>query len=174
MLSMCQQHFKLTLSYPDTLTDETDRELYELKWRKRKVGSTCAAASVRLVRNGSCPLPCVCLCDADVRFLGELFKKKLLSEKIVHGVLAALLQNRVDPPEYVRSGVAAKRVLMRYRLDIEMLCELMGVVGGKIDQNQRAAEYMSRYFERVRSLSTNENLTIRLRFMLRVRPLRMH
>jgi hypothetical protein len=40
LLSMCQQNFESKMSIPDSVKDdEPARALYELKWRKRKIGS---------------------------------------------------------------------------------------------------------------------------------------
>jgi translation initiation factor 4G len=54
-----------------------------------------------------CVLWLIPYCVADVRFLGELFKKKLLSERIVHACIVSLLQNQTDPEECVMRATCA-------------------------------------------------------------------
>ncbi|KAI9100741.1 hypothetical protein K1719_024103 [Acacia pycnantha] len=50
--------------------------------------------------------------------------------------------------------------------DIEALCKLMSTIGEMID-HPKAKEHMDAYFERMKLLSNNMNLSSRVRFMLR-------
>ncbi|KAK9911162.1 hypothetical protein M0R45_035084 [Rubus argutus] len=85
----------------------------------------------------------------NIRFIGGLYKKKMLTESIMHHCIKKLLGQQQDPDEE----------------DIEALCKLMSTIGEMID-HPRAKERMDAYFERMKSLSNNMNLSSRVRLML--------
>ncbi|XP_028552339.1 eukaryotic translation initiation factor 4G isoform X2 [Dendrobium catenatum] len=86
----------------------------------------------------------------NIRLIGELYKKKMLTERIMHECIQKLLGYYQNPDEE----------------DIESLCKLMSTIGGMIDHS-KARERMDAYFDRIAMLSTNEQLSARLRFMLK-------
>ncbi|RDX78681.1 Eukaryotic translation initiation factor 4G [Mucuna pruriens] len=86
----------------------------------------------------------------NIRLIGELYKKKMLTERIMHECIKKLLGQYQDPDEE----------------DIEALCKLMSTIGEMID-HPKAKEHMDAYFERKKSLSNNMNLSSRVRFMLK-------
>ncbi|KAK4269854.1 hypothetical protein QN277_022959 [Acacia crassicarpa] len=86
----------------------------------------------------------------NIRLIGELYKKKMLTERIMHECIKKLLGSYQDPDEE----------------DIEALCKLMSTIGEMID-HPKAKEHMDAYFERMKLLSNNMNLSSRVRFMLR-------
>ncbi|XP_014523092.1 eukaryotic translation initiation factor 4G isoform X2 [Vigna radiata var. radiata] len=86
----------------------------------------------------------------NIRLIGELYKKKMLTERIMHSCIKKLLGQYQDPDEE----------------DIEALCKLMSTIGEMID-HPKAKEHMDAYFEMMRSLSNNMNLSSRVRFMLK-------
>ncbi|KAL2336934.1 hypothetical protein Fmac_011380 [Flemingia macrophylla] len=86
----------------------------------------------------------------NIRLIGELYKKKMLTERIMHECIKKLLGQYQDPDEE----------------DIEALCKLMSTIGEMID-HPKAKEHMDAYFEMMRSLSVNMNLSSRVRFMLK-------
>ncbi|XP_004492237.1 eukaryotic translation initiation factor 4G-like [Cicer arietinum] len=86
----------------------------------------------------------------NIRLIGELYKKKMLTERIMHECIKKLLGQFQDPDEE----------------DIEALCKLMSTIGEMID-HPKAKEHMDVYFERMKSLSNNMNLSSRVRFMLK-------
>ncbi|KAK7373490.1 hypothetical protein VNO80_06900 [Phaseolus coccineus] len=86
----------------------------------------------------------------NIRLIGELYKKKMLTERIMHECIKKLLGQYQDPDEE----------------DIEALCKLMSTIGEMID-HPKAKEHMDAYFEMMRSLSNNMNLSSRVRFMLK-------
>lgn len=86
----------------------------------------------------------------NIRLIGELYKKKMLTERIMHECIQKLLGQCQDPDEE----------------DIEALCKLMSTIGEVIDQ-PRAKEHMDAYFEMMSKLSSNQKLSSRLRFMLK-------
>ena len=75
---------------------EEDAVLFELKFRKRKLGN------VEFIGEKLYPLsqPTTCSFPATLLRAGELFKKGLLPESIVHGALKGLLANIQTPTEY--------------------------------------------------------------------------
>jgi translation initiation factor 4G len=86
----------------------------------------------------------------NIRLIGELYKKKMLTERIMHACIQKLLGQYQDPDEE----------------DVEALCKLMSTIGEMID-HQKAKEIMDIYFERMKTLSNNMNLSSRVRFMLK-------
>lgn len=86
-----------------------------------------------------------------VRFIGELFKLMMLTERIMHECIKKLLSN-IDNPE---------------EEDIESLCRLMMTVGKMLD-HEKANSHMNVYFSRMATMATNKNLSSRARFMIQV------
>ncbi|KAJ1025192.1 hypothetical protein NDA16_002697 [Ustilago loliicola] len=85
-----------------------------------------------------------------VRFIGELFKLNMLTERIMHLCIKKLLANATDPEEE----------------EIESLCKLMTTVGKLLD-NEKARGHMDVYFQRMKEMSQNEAaINSRMRFML--------
>jgi len=85
----------------------------------------------------------------NIRFIGELFKAKMLTEKIMHECLIKLLGDIENPDDD----------------EVECLCKLMTTIGKSID-HPKARSHMDEYFTRMKEMSQNLNLALRLRFML--------
>ncbi|KAM0934209.1 putative MIF4G-like, type 3, MIF4G-like domain superfamily protein [Dioscorea sansibarensis] len=86
----------------------------------------------------------------NIRLIGELYKKKMLTERIMHECITKLLGQYQNPDEE----------------DIEALCKLMSTIGQMID-HPKAKEHMDAYFDMMLKLSTNPKLSSRVRFMLK-------
>ncbi|XP_022770145.1 eukaryotic translation initiation factor 4G-like [Durio zibethinus] len=86
----------------------------------------------------------------NIRLIGELYKKKMLTERIMHECIKKLLGEYEHPDEE----------------DFEALCKLMSTIGDMID-HPKAKEHMDAYFERMAKLSNNMKLSSRVRFMLK-------
>ncbi|XP_057450984.1 eukaryotic translation initiation factor 4G-like isoform X2 [Lotus japonicus] len=86
----------------------------------------------------------------NIRLIGELYKKRMLTERIMHECIKKLLGQYQDPDEE----------------DVEALCKLMSTIGEMID-HPKAKEHMDAYFERMKIFSNNINLSSRVRFMLK-------
>ncbi|KAE9600793.1 putative initiation factor eIF-4 gamma, MA3 [Lupinus albus] len=86
----------------------------------------------------------------NIRLIGELYKKRMLTERIMHECIKKLLGQYQDPDEE----------------DIEALCKLMSTIGEMID-HPKAKVHMDAYFEGIKVLSNNMNLSSRLKFMLK-------
>jgi translation initiation factor 4G len=87
-----------------------------------------------------------------VRFVGELFKLSMISDRIMHSCIKTLLQNIVDPEEE----------------EIESLCKLLSTVGKLLDQSEQGQNRMSVYIMRMRDMMKSASLNSRMRFMLQV------
>ncbi|KAI0079837.1 hypothetical protein K474DRAFT_1658664 [Panus rudis PR-1116 ss-1] len=84
-----------------------------------------------------------------VKFIGELFKLQMLTERIMHECIKKLLSN-VDNPE---------------EEEIESLCKLMTTVGQLLD-TPKARAHMDVYFTRMKELAKSPNVNSRMTFML--------
>eukprot|EP00050_Salpingoeca_kvevrii_P011525 m.16043 g.16043 ORF g.16043 m.16043 type:complete len:804 (-) comp3471_c0_seq1:1830-4241(-) len=85
----------------------------------------------------------------NIRFIGELFKFGLLSEKIPHDCIRQLLSNVTNPvPD-----------------DVECLCKLLKTLGQKLD-HPKAKKHMDAYFARLERLKEGGSLPSRIRFMI--------
>lgn len=84
-----------------------------------------------------------------VRFIGELFKFSMLTEKIMHLCIQKMLSNATTPEEE----------------EIESLCKLLTTVGKLLDEG-KARNYVDVYFERMNSMMSHASMTPRMKFML--------
>ncbi|XP_043725405.1 eukaryotic translation initiation factor 4G-like isoform X2 [Telopea speciosissima] len=89
----------------------------------------------------------------NIRLIGELYKKKMLTERIMHECIKKLLgqDSQYQNPD---------------EEDVEALCKLMSTIGEIID-HPKAKEHMDAYFEMMMKLSNNMKLSSRVRFMLK-------
>jgi translation initiation factor 4G len=87
----------------------------------------------------------------NIQFIGHLYRKKMLTEKIMHECIKKLLADVAAPKQE----------------DLECLAKLMSTVGRQLD-NPNAKNHMDAYFQRVSMLSKNMSLESRIRFMLQV------
>ncbi|KAK1364630.1 MI domain-containing protein [Heracleum sosnowskyi] len=86
----------------------------------------------------------------NIRLIGELYKKKMLTERIMHECIKKLLGQYQNPDEE----------------DLEALCKLMSTIGEMID-HPKAKVHMDAYFDMMAKLSNNMKLSSRVRFMLK-------
>ncbi|KAJ1272086.1 hypothetical protein BS78_06G175800 [Paspalum vaginatum] len=85
----------------------------------------------------------------NIRLIGELYKKKMLTERIMHECINKLLGEYQNPDEE----------------DLEALCKLMSTIGEMID-HPRAKAHMDFYLDLIKKLSKNLRLSSRIRFLL--------
>ncbi|XP_042059861.1 eukaryotic translation initiation factor 4G-like isoform X1 [Salvia splendens] len=86
----------------------------------------------------------------NIRLIGELYKKRMLTERIMHECINKLLGQYQNPDEE----------------NIEALCKLMSTIGGMID-HPKAKEHIDAYYNFMAQLSNNMKLSSRVRFMLK-------
>ncbi|XP_062182870.1 eukaryotic translation initiation factor 4G-like [Phragmites australis] len=86
----------------------------------------------------------------NITFFGELYKKRMLTERIMHECIKKLIGDFHNPDEE----------------NIEALCKLMSTIGEVID-HPKAKQHMDAYFEIMQKLSTSQKLSFRVRFLLR-------
>lgn len=84
-----------------------------------------------------------------IRFIGELFKLQMLTERIMHECVKKLLGNVENPEEE----------------EIESLCKLLTTVGQSLD-TPKARAHMDVYFSRMKELTKSPNVSSRMQFML--------
>ena len=84
-----------------------------------------------------------------VRFIGELFRLSMLTERIMHECIKKLLANTENPEEE----------------DVESLCRLLTTVGKMLD-NPKAKQHMDIYFSRMNVIKNNDKVVSRMRFMI--------
>ncbi|CAG8570984.1 22012_t:CDS:10 [Dentiscutata erythropus] len=85
-----------------------------------------------------------------IRFIGELFKLNMLTERIMHECVKKLLT--------VQHGIPEEE-------EMESLCKLMTTVGQQLD-HAKAKSHMDAYFLRMEDISKNSKLSSRIKFML--------
>ncbi|KAJ7821115.1 hypothetical protein B0H14DRAFT_2832192 [Mycena olivaceomarginata] len=84
-----------------------------------------------------------------IKFIGELFKLQMLTERIMHECVKKLLGNVENPEEE----------------EIESLCKLISTVGSLLD-TAKARAHMDVYFSRMKELGKSNNVSSRMQFML--------
>jgi len=84
-----------------------------------------------------------------IKFIGELFKLQMLTERIMHECVKKLLGNVANPEEE----------------EIESLCKLLTTVGSLLD-TQKARAHMDVYFSRMKELTKSGNVNSRMHYML--------
>ncbi|CAD6912941.1 unnamed protein product [Tilletia controversa] len=84
-----------------------------------------------------------------VRFIGELCKKAMLTERIMHHCVKQLLANTTEPEEE----------------DIESLCKLLTTVGQMMD-SPKYTGLMDIYFQRMHDIVDSGKINSRMRYML--------
>ncbi|CAL5086182.1 unnamed protein product [Urochloa decumbens] len=134
LLNKCQEEFERG-EREEAEADKTEEE-GEIKQTKEEREQKRIRARRRMLGN--------------IRLIGELYKKRMLTERIMHECIKKLFGNYDDPDEE----------------NIEALCKLMSTIGEMID-HVKAKEHMDVYFDIMQRMSTSQKLSSRVRFMLR-------
>eukprot|EP00252_Welwitschia_mirabilis_P009250 TRINITY_DN2166_c0_g2_i1.p1 TRINITY_DN2166_c0_g2~~TRINITY_DN2166_c0_g2_i1.p1 ORF type:complete len:1878 (+),score=408.31 TRINITY_DN2166_c0_g2_i1:386-6019(+) len=133
LLNKCQEEFERN----EREQEEADKDdCGDKKFSEEEKAEKKAAARRRMLGN--------------IRFIGELYKEQMLTERIMHECIRKLLGEFQKPDEE----------------NVEALCKLMTTIGHMID-HKKAKDYIDAYFDRMASMSENHLLPSRLRFMLK-------
>ncbi|KAL5199094.1 hypothetical protein ABZP36_002606 [Zizania latifolia] len=135
LLNKCQEEFERG-EREEAEADKTEEE-GEIKQTKEEREEKRIRARRRMLGN--------------IRLIGELYKKRMLTERIMHECIKKLLGDYQNSPD---------------EENIEALCKLMSTIGEMID-HAKAKEHMDAYFDIMQKLSTSQQLSSRVRFMLR-------
>ncbi|KAG1746335.1 armadillo-type protein [Suillus lakei] len=87
-----------------------------------------------------------------IKFIGELFKLQMLTDRIMHECVKKLLGNVENPEEE----------------EIESLCQLLKTVGQLLD-TPKARVHIDVYFTRMKELGKSFNVSSRMQFTLQLR-----
>ena len=87
-----------------------------------------------------------------VRFIGELYKLGMLTERIMHECVKKLVDYEGIPDE----------------AEVESLCNLLKTIGQPLDSTEKGPKMMDAYFTKINEMIVIEGLPSRLRFMLMV------
>lgn len=88
-----------------------------------------------------------------VRFIGELYKLGMLTERIMHECVKKLVDYEGVPDE----------------AEVESLTSLLRTIGQPLDHTEKGPKMMDAYFTKINEMVVIEGLPSRLRFMLMVR-----
>jgi translation initiation factor 4G len=86
-----------------------------------------------------------------IQFIGELYKLRMLTERIMHECIKKLLAGVDNPQEE----------------EIESLCRLLTAIGRLLD-NPKGRAHMDIYFTRMKGLEESSNVAPRIQFILQV------
>ncbi|XP_066928112.1 eukaryotic translation initiation factor 4 gamma 3-like isoform X2 [Clytia hemisphaerica] len=87
----------------------------------------------------------------NIRFIGELFKLKMISEKIMHECILKLI--RVSKPDSMEDH-------------LECLCKLLSTVGKQLD-HEEAKPRMDQYFQQIEKIIEKKKISSRIKFALK-------
>jgi translation initiation factor 4G len=128
---------KLAKMHPDDrVAEEADLDEKMMKLKKRMLGN--------------------------IKFIGELYKKGLISSKIMHACVAELIGTTDDRGEL--SGFKKEQDIE----DLELLCKFLQTVGGTLESKANSSQkvQIDLYFDRLKQLSKDKVIPARIRFRL--------
>ncbi|KAJ3150769.1 hypothetical protein HDU86_006277 [Geranomyces michiganensis] len=155
LLSRCQEEFERSAKWTaseaalteqrreartrlDSMTDEEKLAIAEEDYQRQKLKR-------RVLGN--------------ISFIGELFIKSLISERIMHrNCIAALLKPTNENADKENADEAPEEE------DVESLCKLLTTIGPHLEA--KGKPLMDQYFKRIAELSVHPKLSARIRFML--------
>ncbi|XP_066919987.1 uncharacterized protein [Clytia hemisphaerica] len=136
LLNKCQEELEkddIQMEQDRSKTFETEKEMK--KWKEELDNK---------LKNRRRILGCV-------RFIGELFKLKMINEKIMHECILKFI--RVSRPALVDQ-------------DLECLCKLISTVGKQLD-HEEAKPRIDEYFQRLEKIIEKKKISSRIKFALK-------
>jgi len=100
----------------------------------------------------------------NIRFIGELFKKSMLKEPVMHECVMSLLKLRNTSTRKNSYTFVELEDNAMDEEDHEALCQLFATIGKTIDSSG-SREAMDAYFAKIAKMSKNKKLNSRSRFM---------
>jgi len=100
----------------------------------------------------------------NIKFIGQLYKKNLLKEKIMRFCIASLLKLEPDDPHSKLPQYHDTGDKEMDEEDHEAICNMFGTIGSTID-GPSTANFMKVCFDKIKRLSTSKDLPSRSRFM---------
>jgi translation initiation factor 4G len=89
----------------------------------------------------------------NIKLIGELFKQKMLPEKIVHACIQELLGSDTK-------SIPAEE-------NVEALCQLFSTVGKQLEESAMSRVAFDTYFARLKDICGSKSLPARIKFMVR-------
>uniref|UniRef100_A0A665UEI9 Eukaryotic translation initiation factor 4 gamma 1 n=1 Tax=Echeneis naucrates TaxID=173247 RepID=A0A665UEI9_ECHNA len=134
LLNRCQKEFEKDKD-DDEIFEKKQKELEAAEYSKRLVEELEEAKDKARRRS-----------LGNIKFIGELFKLKMLTEVIMHDCIVKLLKNHDEE-------------------SLECLCRLLSTIGKDLDF-EKAKPRMDQYFNQMEKIIKERKTTSRIRFML--------
>ncbi|CAM9898520.1 unnamed protein product, partial [Heterosigma akashiwo] len=150
LLNKCQEEFEKEDIYEELANQIKNFDWNSLKSEEEKIAKKADFEEKRMITKKRML--------GNIRFIGELYKKDMLKENIMHECLLSLLKIRQDEA----AGKKGKLVIPDDE-DLEALGKLMATIGKKID-NPKAQEQMRLYFDKLAKLGKEPKLSSKNRF----------
>eukprot|EP01065_Artemidia_motanka_P052740 TRINITY_DN960_c0_g1_i2.p1 TRINITY_DN960_c0_g1~~TRINITY_DN960_c0_g1_i2.p1 ORF type:complete len:1032 (+),score=301.43 TRINITY_DN960_c0_g1_i2:280-3096(+) len=100
----------------------------------------------------------------NIRFVGLLFKRELLTEKIMHSILRQLVGN--GKAEQKAPELLEHTEEVPDEEQLVTMAELLGTIGKELDTTEKGSRHMSNYMGCIEALSKNAHISMRVRFLL--------
>ena len=124
LLRKCQEEFEKDAQEPPSELSSNEKMEYEFKTKKRTL--------------------------SNIKFIGELYKNKILVVPVIHVCIKRLLRQTPEQPDEEQ---------------LESLCKLFINIGNMID-TEKSKVIMDKYFEQLGNIKDGGNICARIRFMV--------
>jgi translation initiation factor 4G len=153
LLNKCEEEFKKQDIYVDWKKEKKEYEAKKESMAEAERNETEEALEMKRIKIKKQML-------GNIRFIGELFKKRLIKEKIMHECIQSLMKltKKLD------GGLEQAQDDEMDEEDHEALCQLFNTIGEEIDRSSKHGP-MELYFDRIEALSNDKSLASRSRFM---------
>lgn len=160
LLNKCEEEFNKQDIYVEWKAEKKSYEETKGKLSASEIAEKEAELDFRRIRIKKQML-------GNVKFIGQLYKKGLLKEKIMRFCIGSLLKLEQIPPDQVKSKNPEYVDKGNYEMDEEdheAICNMFTTIGQTID-TPAAKTFMDVCFGKIKLLSTNKTLPSRSRFM---------